>query len=59
VLVVESYVLATLRNQRFLSLVELNAAIRQIVTDLNAGRSALETGPRCASPTIAQAQCVL
>jgi transposase len=36
VLIVERYVLARLRNQRFFSLVELNVAIRQIVADLNA-----------------------
>jgi transposase len=36
VLIVERYVLARLRNQHFFSLHELNAAIRQIVADLNA-----------------------
>jgi transposase len=36
VLIVERYVLARLRNQRFFSLVDLNAAIREIVIDLNA-----------------------
>lgn len=36
VLIVERYVLARLRNQRFFSLVDLNAAIREIVVDLNA-----------------------
>ena len=36
VLIVERYVLARLRNQRFFSLNELNAAIREIVADLNA-----------------------
>jgi len=36
VLIIERYVLARLRKQRFFSLVELNAAIRQIVADLNA-----------------------
>jgi transposase len=36
VLIVERYVLARLRNRRFFSLVELNAAIREIVADLNA-----------------------
>jgi transposase len=35
VLIVERYVLARLRNQRFFSLNELNAAIREIVADLN------------------------
>jgi transposase len=35
VLIVERYVLARLRNQRFFSLSELNAAIREIVADLN------------------------
>ena len=36
VLIVERYVLARLRNRRFFSLHELNAAIREIVADLNA-----------------------
>jgi transposase len=36
VLIIERYVLARLRNQRFFSLVELNVAIREIVADLNA-----------------------
>jgi transposase len=36
VLVVERWILARLRNQRFLSLAELNAAIAALVTDLNA-----------------------
>jgi len=36
VLIVERYVLARLRNRRFFSLGELNLAIREIVTDLNA-----------------------
>jgi hypothetical protein len=36
VLIIERYVLARLRKQRFFSLAELNAAIRQIVADLNA-----------------------
>jgi transposase len=36
VLIVERFVLARLRNRRFLSLQELNAAIRECVTDLNA-----------------------
>jgi transposase len=36
VLIIERYVLARLRNRRFFSLVELNAAIREIVADLNA-----------------------
>jgi transposase len=36
VLIVERYVLARLRNQRFFSINELNAAIREIVGDLNA-----------------------
>jgi transposase len=36
VLIVERYVLARLRNQRFFSLNELNTAIREIVADLNA-----------------------
>jgi transposase len=36
VLVVERWILARLRNQRFLSLAELNAAIEMLVTDLNA-----------------------
>jgi transposase len=36
VLIVERFVLARLRNRRFFSLVELNAAIQQCVTDLNA-----------------------
>ena len=36
VLIVERYVLARLRNRRFFSLNELNAAIREIVADLNA-----------------------
>ena len=35
VLIVERYVLARLRNRRFFSLFELNAAIREIVVDLN------------------------
>ena len=35
VLIVERYVLARLRNRRFFSLFELNAAIRKIVVDLN------------------------
>jgi transposase len=36
VLVVERWILARLRNQRFFSLAELNAAIATLVTDLNA-----------------------
>jgi transposase len=36
VLIIERYVLAKLRNRRFFSLVELNAAIGEIVADLNA-----------------------
>jgi transposase len=36
VLVVERWILARLRNQRFFSLPELNAAIAALVTDLNA-----------------------
>jgi transposase len=36
VLIIERYVLARLRNRRFFSLFELNAAIREIVADLNA-----------------------
>ena len=36
VLIIERYVLARLRNRRFFSLNELNAAIREIVADLNA-----------------------
>jgi transposase len=36
VLVVERWVLARLRNRRFFSLAELNGAIRELVTDLNA-----------------------
>ena len=36
VLIVERYVLARLRNRRFFSLAELNAAICEIVADLNA-----------------------
>ncbi len=36
VLIVERYVLARLRNRRFFSLQELNAAIRETVADLNA-----------------------
>src|SRR3974390_2234009 len=36
VLIVERYVLARLRSRRFFSLGELNLAIREIVTDLNA-----------------------
>jgi transposase len=36
VLIIERYVLAKLRNRRFFSLIELNAAIREIVADLNA-----------------------
>ena len=36
VLVVERWILARLRNHRFLSLVELNAAIAALVADLNA-----------------------
>jgi transposase len=36
VLIVERFVLARLRNRRFFSLEELNAAIRECVTDLNA-----------------------
>jgi transposase len=36
VLVVERWILARLRNQRFFSLAELNAAIAALVTDLNA-----------------------
>src|SRR5947209_20521768 len=36
VLIIERYVLARLRNRRFFSLVELNAAIGEIVADLNA-----------------------
>src|SRR5207247_1071589 len=36
VLVVERWILARLRNQRFFSLVELNAAIRVLVDELNA-----------------------
>jgi len=35
VLVVERWILARLRNQRFFSLAELNAAIARLVTDLN------------------------
>jgi len=36
VLVVERWILARLRNRRFFSLAELNTAIRELVTDLNA-----------------------
>ena len=36
VLIVQRFVLARLRNRRFFSLVELNAAIRECVSDLNA-----------------------
>jgi transposase len=36
VLIIERYVLARLRNRRFFSLFELNAAIHEIVADLNA-----------------------
>ena len=36
VLIVQRYVLARLRNQQFFGLVELNAAIRAVVADLNA-----------------------
>jgi transposase len=36
VLIVQRFVLARLRNRRFFSLVELNAAIRECVADLNA-----------------------
>ena len=36
VLVVERWILARLRNRRFFSLAELNAAIRELVADLNA-----------------------
>ena len=36
VLIVERFVLARLRNRRFFSLAELNAAIRECVADLNA-----------------------
>jgi transposase len=36
VLIVERFVLARLRNRRFFSLVELNAAIHECVSDLNA-----------------------
>jgi transposase len=36
VLIIERYVLARLRNRRFFSLTELNAAIREIVANLNA-----------------------
>src|SRR3984893_13814066 len=36
VLIVERFVLARLRNRRFFSLQDLNAAIRECVTDLNA-----------------------
>jgi transposase len=36
VLVVERWILARLRNRRFFSLTELNAAIRELVADLNA-----------------------
>jgi transposase len=36
VLIIERYVLARLRNRRFFSLFELNAAIREVVVDLNA-----------------------
>jgi transposase len=36
VLIIERYVLARLRNQRFFSLNELNTTIREIVADLNA-----------------------
>ncbi len=36
VLIVQRFVLARLRNRRFFSLVELNAAIQQCVADLNA-----------------------
>ena len=35
-LVVERWILARLRNRRFLSLAELNRAIAELVTDLNA-----------------------
>jgi hypothetical protein len=35
VLVVERWILARLRNRRFFSLVELNAAIAELVADLN------------------------
>ena len=36
VLIIERYVLARLRNRRLFSLFELNAAIREIVANLNA-----------------------
>lgn len=36
VLIVERFILARLRNRRFLSLVELNEAIREVLGDLNA-----------------------
>jgi transposase len=36
VLIVERWILARLRNQRFFSLVELNAAIRSLINELNA-----------------------
>ena len=36
VLVVERWILARLRNRRFFSLAELNAAIRELLADLNA-----------------------
>jgi hypothetical protein len=36
VLIVERWILARLRNRRFFSLTELNRAIAELVTDLNA-----------------------
>jgi hypothetical protein len=36
VLIVERWILARLRNQRFFSLAELNAAIRSLINELNA-----------------------
>jgi hypothetical protein len=54
VLVVERWILARLRNRRFFSLVELNAAIRTLLDELNtrlmrklgASRREFMTGPR-------------
>ena len=44
VLVVERWILARLRHQRFFSLAELNTAIRPLLEALNAHPSALSVG---------------
>lgn len=51
--IVQRYVLARLRNRRFFSLAELNAAIREIVAQLNARimRKLGASGVSCSRPS--------